>query len=259
MVLKQNGRFDNQYPLESLGSALINDRAGWSRPGVMNLRIFGQGGISKTSAIPNGYTFPYCWYPAITSGGLVAVITCTLPAISANLAGGKNASATITCVSTMDAGLNAIGQLAATIYGTCTIDATGGMSALMTATLYGSSSMDASLGAIVSMLAELHGAATMDATLTGKGNISAEIYVNQSEATAQQIATVVWEDNTAQRILGLVQHNFEITDQVYENNRLTSATVNIYGEGTTPIGQYSITAVYDSDGNCIDYSVDKVL
>jgi len=66
-------------------------------------------------------------------------------------------------------------------------------------------------------------------------------------------------------ILGLVQHNFHLTDQVYDDdNHLTSATVTIYptssdlANGTNAIVSYAMTATYDGDGNCTDYRMVEV-
>lgn len=42
------------------------------------------------------------------------------------------------------------------------------------------------------MVADLNGNATITATMKGWANMSADIYVNQSEASVQQIVSGVW-------------------------------------------------------------------
>lgn len=63
------------------------------------------------------------------------------------------------------------------------------------------------------------------------------------------------------RILGLTHENFRIKNQVYNtNNKLTSATIRIYGSAadcandTNQTAEYTITAAYDSDSNCNSYT-----
>lgn len=63
-------------------------------------------------------------------------------------------------------------------------------------------------------------------------------------------------------ILGLVQQNFRIFGQVYnEKNLLTSATIRIFNNSTdatnntNPLKEYSVEATYDSDGRVINYLV----
>lgn len=69
------------------------------------------------------------------------------------------------------------------------------------------------------------------------------------------------------RILGLVQENFRIKDQVYGTyggrSCLESATLRIYPTAldctndTNHIAEYTVTATYDVDGNCTSYITPK--
>jgi len=66
-------------------------------------------------------------------------------------------------------------------------------------------------------------------------------------------------------ILGLVQENFRLKDQVYNaEGNLTSATIRIYGlaadcdADVSEIAEYTMTAAYDVSGNCTSYKVTKV-
>ena len=69
-------------------------------------------------------------------------------------------------------------------------------------------------------------------------------------------------DTNLQLILGLVQHNFRMTNQVYDaNGNMTSAQVDIYPSSadadaeTNSINTYYITAVYDGNNRLIDYKM----
>jgi len=64
------------------------------------------------------------------------------------------------------------------------------------------------------------------------------------------------------KVLGLVQSNFRITDNVYDSsNRLLSATIKIYNNSTDcdndedSITTYSMVSTYDDDGNPSSYKV----
>jgi hypothetical protein len=52
--------------------------------------------------------------------------------------------------------------------------------------------MSGSLGALAGAVATLSGTATMNNDITALAHISADIYVNQSEASVQQIVDGVW-------------------------------------------------------------------
>lgn len=77
-------------------------------------------------------------------------------------------------------------------------------------------------------------------------------------------AADVWNENQAKYMLGLMQHNFRLRDQVYSDNKLTSATLRIYNNAADTdndlnhIKEYHITAAYDAEGDCSSYKVTEV-
>lgn len=92
-------------------------------------------------------------------------------------------------------------------------------------------------------------------------NYKADISTLALEATAQLIKT---ETDKIVYILGLVQENFRLKDQVYNvGGNLTSATIRIYGSAAdceadvNAIAEYTMTATYDASGNCTSYKVKK--
>lgn len=67
-----------------------------------------------------------------------------------------------------------------------------------------------------------------------------------------------------QRVLGLSQENYRITNQVYDgNNKLTQATITTYPSkiaaesASSPLAVYALTAQYDAQGLLVDYLVTK--
>jgi hypothetical protein len=66
-------------------------------------------------------------------------------------------------------------------------------------------------------------------------------------------------------ILGMVQQNFRVKNQVYDaNNLLTSSTIRLYNNATdaqndaSPMKEYAMTAAYDAEGRLINYLVKEI-
>jgi len=66
------------------------------------------------------------------------------------------------------------------------------------------------------------------------------------------------------RLLGLSQENYRIVGQTYDaNNKLTAATIRIFGSkvdtdaNTSPVAIYAVSATYDSQGLLVDYKVTR--
>ncbi len=64
------------------------------------------------------------------------------------------------------------------------------------------------------------------------------------------------------KVLGLVQSNYRLTDQIYDvNGCLTSAKISIYNNAsdtnsqTNPITEYTINATYNANDELTDYKV----
>lgn len=64
-------------------------------------------------------------------------------------------------------------------------------------TITGTGSVTSSLGLISSMVTNLIGAGTVTSNLRGTSSLEANIFVNQSEATTQELAAAVWNALTA--------------------------------------------------------------
>lgn len=83
-------------------------------------------------------------------------------------------------------------------------------------------------------------------------------------ATSGNTTDITELKQDVKRILGLTQENFLIKDHVYDNqNQLESATIKIFNNSTdcnndvNSLAEYSMTALYDSNGRLINYKVTK--
>lgn len=172
-------------------------------------KYVGQGALSKGASVPRGYRPPYCWELAMnpTYGGSSTTI--------GDLSIGYDASGEglIGSTSKVVGGLNGVVSLAGfgeissatasliidiaiTLAGSGIIsDASlaGKLEAI--ANLAGSGDFTAAIGAISGLTITLQGIGEVSGTslLDAIGSMTATIYVNQSEATVQQLVDGVWE------------------------------------------------------------------
>jgi hypothetical protein len=194
MILQNITRI-NEYPVRTGGYHGTNDRSQWGMRLDNHINRF-TGGMDAKSAIPNGYTHPYCWFMALKPGGasIYKGLAGDGDISYANLAGGKNAECAIGGLGTLDAMgsliVNAIATILAT--GELSAEVIGKLEA--SATLAGTGDIDAALGAIAGAVCEILGSGTADMSIASAiGHASATIYVNQSQASVQQLVEGVWD------------------------------------------------------------------
>jgi hypothetical protein len=115
-----------------------------------------------------------------------------ISSLESSLANGINIISTMAGSGTMTSGLSLVTSMIATI--SCTGTLTGSMvgTIQMAADLAGSGDITGSLGMLSGLVANLSGQGLISADLKGKLFMAADIYVNQSEATVQQIVDAVW-------------------------------------------------------------------
>lgn len=151
--------------------------------------------INSKDSFPTGTNPPY----SIVMGDKGALLSSTTTAngsgtVVTNLSMGKACEASLTGTGTISAaGLSLVVQLAAALSGsgTITVASLVGVVALQSS-LTGTGSLTAGIGVIAFMNAGLDGSSSISAELKGTLSMSASIYVNQSEATVQQIVEGVW-------------------------------------------------------------------
>jgi len=157
-----------------------------------------------TWANPTGYYPSSTWIIPQESGELSTYynIVGTGSISFANLAGGKNADATLTGSGTItNADLGLIVQLVAALTGLGTLsgDIIGQISA--EASLTGSGTLTADLGALGGLIAALTGSGTVAAAIVALGNMSADITNTGDLLTTSNVGPAVWsaiasENNT---------------------------------------------------------------
>lgn len=146
-------------------------------------------------SFPTGTNPPY----SIILGDKGALLSSTTTisgdgVVVSGLSMGKACEAALTGSGTItSASLSLITQLAAALTGSGTITTASLVGVVsLAASLSGTGSLTAGLNVIAFMNATLEGTSDLDADLKGTLSMSAAIYVNQSEATVQQIVDGVW-------------------------------------------------------------------
>lgn len=172
-------------------------RYNFNQAWVSRLRFYGDNDVAWVTdrcGLPANYSAPYSWVLPPKSGGVWSNVWVRGTwAFTGSGALGRNIDATMEGSGTIsNANLWLILSAVATLSGIwgLSADVSGALQA--SATLAGSGDLTASLGALAWAVATLSGSGTMDNDITALAFMSADIYVNQSEASVQQIVDGVW-------------------------------------------------------------------
>lgn len=180
------------------GTQVSNARSAFNMEGQMLQMYYGEsegGGLPLTASLDTGTEPPYSWHLA-EKGGEMSSTTMTngTATLTASQQNGINIVSTIAGVGTIDtAGLSLVTSMISAIAGSGTL--TGAMvgTVQLAATLAGTGDVVGSVSMLSGLIANLAGTGVISADLKGKLFMEAQIYVNQSEATVQQIVDGVWE------------------------------------------------------------------
>lgn len=174
------------------GTQVSNARSAFNMEGQMLQMYYGEsegGGLPLTASLDTGTEPPYSWHLAEKGGELSSTTmtngTATLTASQQN---GINIVSTIAGVGTIDtAGLALVTSMIATIAGSGAL--TGSMvgTVQLAADLAGSGDVTGSLGMLSGLVADLAGSGVISSDLKGKLFMEAQIYINEGQATVDQI------------------------------------------------------------------------
>lgn len=170
----------------------------WRHFGSINNFYYGDShvtGETDKSARPNGYAGEYAWHLSPKAGGLASYneINGTGTVTISSLALGKAVQATLAGIGTVSSSsLSLISSMATTIAGSGTLSASMVGVVNVACTLAGSGNITAAMGALAYCVTTIAGSGTIESDLRGKLSMSSDIYVNQAEATVQQIVDAVW-------------------------------------------------------------------
>lgn len=178
-------------------SGIVGLRSNWNVPGVSRNRFYGDNWLAGTAdrfGVPSAYASPYAWTLPPKSGGVGSNVGIRgVGAFTGSGALGVNVESTIAGSGTISSA-----SLGLILSAVATLSGIGGLSASVigalnaSATLAGHGDFTASLGALAGAIAELSGTGSMTGATTAKASLSADIYVNQSTASVNEIVSAVW-------------------------------------------------------------------
>lgn len=148
----------------------------------------------KRDSFPTGTNIPYSYIMGDKGALLSSTTTVNGSAsVTSNISQGINIVSTINGTSSVNSNLSLVVSLASTIAGTGNITAASLVGTIaLASTITASGNVTAGLGLISFLNSTCSGTGGIIATLRGTLSMSADIYVNQSEATVQQLVEGVW-------------------------------------------------------------------
>lgn len=179
-------------------ASLSTNRANWNTPWLSRGIFYWEGQVvwvTEKSSVPQGYTPPYTWILAPKAWWLGSgfSILGAWAVSNGNLAWWKNGEVTMNGSGTIsDANLGLILSAVATLSGIGGLSSDVAWALQASATLAGQWDFTASLWALAWAVATLTWSWAIIWGITALGHMSADIYVNQSTASVEEIAAAVW-------------------------------------------------------------------
>lgn len=191
-MLLNNYSVRNLTPGKEIGAS-TNPR-GLFREATLRGMYMGEANITDVSnraSLPNGYGQD-SWLMAPKAGGISSSNARGTGALSAAGISGKFTTGQADGAGTATANLSLIVQAIGSAGGTCTVTGTIGGALSAEGTASGVATASGVMSALMKAVGQATGVASATATLKGNGSVSGTIYVNESEATVQQIVDAVW-------------------------------------------------------------------
>lgn len=151
------------------------------------------GGRLEHASIPTGTEPPYVIMFA-PKGGELSATTYIIGTgeLTGSLTLGKLMQADLSGSGQISGSMSLITSLLANLSGSGTLSGSASLSLSLAASLAGSGGLSGSLSLLIELIANLSGSGTVAGNLKGLADLAANIYVNQSEASVQQIVDAVW-------------------------------------------------------------------
>lgn len=184
---------------------------GWFTKGQYDANIANQ---LKRDSFPTGTNQPYTYIMG-PSGGMLTASTTFINSgnVTGNVSQGINIEGSLSGIGQIStANLALVVALASGLVGSGNISAAALVGTVaLASTLTGTGNVTAGLNVIAFMQSTLSGTGTLTADLKAKLYLAATIYVNQSEATVQQLVDGVWDaiisDHNNPNTMGEIMNN----------------------------------------------------
>lgn len=146
-----------------------------------------------SASFPTGTEPPYSYMLAYRGGELSSTTYANgSSTVTSSLLLGKIMEANLSGSGDLSASMSLITSILASLSGSSTLSGSLSTSLSLAANLIGSGSLSGSLSMLIPLASALSGSGSVSANLKGNLDMEAQIYVNQSEATVDQIVSAVW-------------------------------------------------------------------
>jgi hypothetical protein len=176
------------------GTQVSNCRSAFNASGQNRQRFYPETveGLPTTTALPEGYLAPHAWMlpydiGSMTTSNLNGSATLTSVGVA-----GLSGTVTMSGEGLLSATGGLLAGLEVTMEGTGSLTAIGGGLLEAIVTMAGDGTLTAAIGATAGLTVTMAGVGTLVANPSGTGEMVLEIYVNESQATVDQIVAAVW-------------------------------------------------------------------
>jgi len=176
------------------GTQVSNCRNAFNETGQLRQRYYPETvqGLPTTTALPEGYLAPHAWMLPYDLGSMTTSNLNGSASLSSVGVSGLGGVVTMEGSGVLEATGGLLAGLVVTMEGSGDLTAIGGGLIEAIATMAGAGALTAAIGATAGMTVEMPGVGTLVANPSGTGEMVLEIYVNESQATVDQIVAAVW-------------------------------------------------------------------
>lgn len=176
------------------GTQVSNCRNAFNATGQLRQRFYPAttDGLPTTTALPEGYLAPNSWMLPYDLGAMTTSNLNGVGSLSANGTAGLSGELSITGEGLMSLTGGLLAGLTVTMSGTGDLTLLGGGLLQGIVAMAGSGVLTGALGATAGLTLSLSGVGSMTLAPSGTGEMVLDIYVNQSQATVDQIVAAVW-------------------------------------------------------------------
>lgn len=180
----------NRLPITQTGGTLANERSNFNQSGTLGNIHLKENRLDQVS-FPMGY-YRGTWLLPQKAGALSSRYTADgSGSLTANGNAGLGGTVSMSGSGLLEATGGLLAGLSVTMAGSGSLSANLGGLLQAIASMVGSGSLSGSISAVAGMNVTMPGIGTLTANPQGTGQMSLDIYVNQSEATVEQIVDSV--------------------------------------------------------------------
>jgi len=176
------------------GTQVSNCRNAFNATGQNRQRYYPEttGGLPSTTALPEGYLAPNAWLLPYEIGSMTTTNLNGSGDVSFSGVNGLSGEVTMSGTGVLEATGGLLAGLEVTMEGTGNLVALGGGLIEAIVAMAGTGALSGALGATAGLTVTMEGVGSLTASPQGTGEMVLEIYVNESQATVDQIVAAVW-------------------------------------------------------------------